>query len=154
MRVIRAFRQDAFEQHRFDTVNKDYTDNAVKVFSIMALMFPIMTLIMSGTNIGITWWGGHLIAQQAMQTGNLIAFITYAMQILMSFMMLSMIFVFLPRAQPVRSGFKKSWHSTPPLPSRPLRSRWLAPRRACSLTMLNSGTALPSNRRCLASTSR
>ncbi|KRK74233.1 ABC transporter ATP-binding protein [Lacticaseibacillus nasuensis] len=99
VRVIRAFRQDAFEQHRFDTVNKDYTDNAVKVFSIMALMFPIMTLIMSGTNIGITWWGGHLIAQQAMQTGNLIAFITYAMQILMSFMMLSMIFVFLPRAQ-------------------------------------------------------
>ncbi|MCX2455423.1 ABC transporter ATP-binding protein [Lacticaseibacillus nasuensis] len=99
VRVIRAFRQDAFEQHRFDVVNKDYTDNAVKVFSIMALMFPIMTLIMSGTNIGITWWGGHLIAQQAMQTGNLIAFITYAMQILMSFMMLSMIFVFLPRAQ-------------------------------------------------------
>lgn len=99
VRVIRAFRQDNFEQKRFDGVNLDYTNNAVKVYSIMALMFPIMTLIMSGTNIGITWWGGSLIAQQAMQTGNLIAFITYAMQILMSFMMLSMIFVFIPRAQ-------------------------------------------------------
>lgn len=99
VRVIRAFRQDKFEQDRFDVVNKDYTDNAVKVFSIMAVMMPVMTLIMSGTNIGITWWGGHLIAQQAMDTGNMIAFMTYAMQILMSFMMLGMIFVFVPRAQ-------------------------------------------------------
>ncbi|WP_155286014.1 ABC transporter ATP-binding protein [Lacticaseibacillus zhaodongensis] len=99
VRVIRAFRQDQFEQDRFDGVNKDYTNNAVKVFSIMAVMLPVMTLIMSGTNIGITWWGGHLIAQQAMNTGNMIAFMTYAMQILMSFMMLAMIFVFVPRAQ-------------------------------------------------------
>ena len=99
VRVIRAFRQDQFEQDRFDGVNKDYTNNAVKVFSIMAVMVPLMTLIMSGTNIGITWWGGHLIAQQAMDTGNMIAFMTYAMQILMSFMMLGMIFVFVPRAQ-------------------------------------------------------
>lgn len=99
VRVIRAFRQDKFEQDRFDGVNKDYTNNAVKVFSIMAVMVPLMTLIMSGTNIGITWWGGHLIAQQAMDTGNMIAFMTYAMQILMSFMMLGMIFVFVPRAQ-------------------------------------------------------
>ncbi|WP_203623135.1 MULTISPECIES: ABC transporter ATP-binding protein [unclassified Lacticaseibacillus] len=99
VRVIRAFRQDQFEQDRFEGVNQDYTNNAVKVFSIMAMMMPVMTLIMSGTNIAIDWWGGHLIAAQAMQTGNLIAFITYAMQILMSFMMLSMIFVFIPRAQ-------------------------------------------------------
>ncbi|KRO17638.1 ABC transporter ATP-binding protein [Lacticaseibacillus saniviri] len=99
VRVIRAFRQDKFEQDRFETVNQDYTNNAVKVYSIMAMMFPVMTLIMSGTNVGITWWGGHLIASQALETGNLIAFMTYAMQILMSFMMLSMIFVFIPRAQ-------------------------------------------------------
>ncbi|WP_125706391.1 ABC transporter ATP-binding protein [Lacticaseibacillus daqingensis] len=99
VRVIRAFRQDQFEQDRFDGANKDYTNNAVKVNTIMALGFPIMTLIMSGTNIGITWWGGHLIATQALETGNMIAFITYAMQILMSFMMLAMIFMFIPRAQ-------------------------------------------------------
>lgn len=99
VRVIRAFVRDAFEQNRFDEANKDYTRNARKVFSIMAVMFPLMTLIMSGTNIAIIWNGGHLIANQAMAVGNMIAFMTYAMQILMSFMMLSMVFVFIPRGQ-------------------------------------------------------
>ncbi|MFD1484888.1 ABC transporter ATP-binding protein [Lacticaseibacillus baoqingensis] len=99
VRVIRAFRQDKFEQDRFDDANLDYTNNAIKVNTIMALALPVMTLIMSGTNIGITWWGGHLIAQQSLETGNMIAFVTYAMQILMSFMMLAMILMFIPRAQ-------------------------------------------------------
>lgn len=99
VRVIRAFRRDKFEQERFDEANTDYMQNAKKVYSIMSVMFPAMTLIMSGTNIAITWMGGHLIANQAMQVGNLLAFMTYAMQILMSFMMLSMVFVFIPRAQ-------------------------------------------------------
>ncbi|SPS03642.1 ABC transporter ATP-binding protein [Latilactobacillus sakei] len=99
VRVIRAFRRDKFEQERFDDANLDYTQNAKKVYSIMSVMLPVMTLIMSGTNIAITWMGGHLIADQAMQVGNLLAFMTYAMQILMSFMMLSMVFVFIPRAQ-------------------------------------------------------
>src|SRR5699024_6076844 len=55
VRVIRAFRQDKFEQNRFNDANQDYTNNAIKVFSIVALMFPIVTFIMSGTNVGITW---------------------------------------------------------------------------------------------------
>ena len=59
--------------------------------TIVALMIPLMTLIMSGTNIAITWFGGHYIAEMQLEVGNLIAFMTYAMQILMSFMMLSMI---------------------------------------------------------------
>ncbi|MBA1434743.1 ABC transporter ATP-binding protein [Bombilactobacillus bombi] len=99
VRVIRAFRQDNWEQERFDVANKDYTHNAQKVFSIIAIMYPLMTLIMSGTNISITWFGAKYIANQSMEVGNLIAFMTYAMQILMSCMMLSMIFVFVPRAQ-------------------------------------------------------
>src|SRR5699024_5246367 len=99
VRVIRAFRQDKFEQDRFDGANEDYTSTAKKVFSLVAVMFPLMTLIMSGTNIGITWQGAHLIGSMDMQVGNLIAFITYAMQILMSFMMLSMVFFMVPRAQ-------------------------------------------------------
>lgn len=99
VRVIRAFRQDKWEQNRFDVANKDYTHNAQKVFSIMAVMYPLMTLIMSGTNISITWLGAHYIASQSMQVGNLIAFMTYAMQIIMSCMILSMIFAFAPRAQ-------------------------------------------------------
>lgn len=99
VRVIRAFRRDDFEQKRFDLANVNYTNNALRVFSILAGMFPLMTLIMSGTNVGITWMGANLVADQATQTGNMIAFMTYAMQILMSFMMLSMVFVFVPRAQ-------------------------------------------------------
>ncbi len=77
----------------FDEANKDYTQTAIKVNTIVALMIPLMTLIMSGTNIAITWFGGHYIAEMQLEVGNLIAFMTYAMQILMSFMMLSMIFL-------------------------------------------------------------
>ncbi|KRK88820.1 ABC transporter ATP-binding protein [Lentilactobacillus sunkii] len=99
VRVIRAFRQDKFEQDRFEDANRDYTDNAIKVNTIVALAFPVMTLIMSGTNVAIVWFGAKLIGAQSMQVGNLIAFMSYAMQILMSFMMLSMVFVFIPRAQ-------------------------------------------------------
>lgn len=99
VRVIRAFRQDQFEQDRFEDANKDYTANAIKVNTIVALAFPVMTLIMSGTNVAIVWFGAKLIGAQSMQVGNLIAFMSYAMQILMSFMMLSMVFVFIPRAQ-------------------------------------------------------
>lgn len=99
VRVIRAFRQDDFEQQRFAKANKNYTQTARKVFSIVALMYPLMTLIMSGTNIGITWQAAHLIGNRQMEIGNLVAFITYAMQILMSFMMLSMVFFLVPRAQ-------------------------------------------------------
>lgn len=98
VRVIRAFRQDTFEQNRFKDANDDYTNNAIKVYTIVAMMVPFVTLIMSGTNIGITWLGAHYIANQTMQVGNLIAFMTYAMQILMSFMILSLIFVLIPRA--------------------------------------------------------
>lgn len=98
VRVIRAFRQDGFEQNRFKGANDDYTNNAIKVYTIVAMMVPFVTLIMSGTNIGITWLGANYIANQSMQVGNLIAFMTYAMQILMSFMILSLIFVLVPRA--------------------------------------------------------
>ena len=99
VRVIRAFNQDKFEQDRFEGANQDYTQTGIKVFMIVSLMFPIITLIISGTNIGIVWYGGKLIAHQALAVGNLVAFMTYATQILISFMMVSMVFVFVPRAQ-------------------------------------------------------
>ncbi|MDQ8547363.1 ABC transporter ATP-binding protein [Enterococcus sp. C12] len=99
VRVIRAFDKTRFEENRFDLANKDYTNTAIKVNTIVALMMPMMTLIMSGTNIAITWFGGHYIADMTLEVGNLIAFMTYAMQILISFMMLSAIFIMVPRAQ-------------------------------------------------------
>ncbi|HFC9111777.1 ABC transporter ATP-binding protein [Enterococcus faecium] len=99
VRVIRAFDKTRFEENRFDLANKDYTNTAIKVNTIVALMMPMMTLIMSGTNVAITWFGGHYIADMTLEVGNLIAFMTYAMQILISFMMLSVIFIMVPRAQ-------------------------------------------------------
>lgn len=99
VRVIRAFNQDQFEQDRFEGANQDYTKTGIKVFMIVSLMFPIITLIVSGTNIGIVWYGGQLIGNQSMEVGDLVAFMTYATQLLISFMMVSMVFVFVPRAQ-------------------------------------------------------
>ncbi len=98
VRVIRAFRQDKFEQDRFEEANQDYTDNSIKVNTIVAFAYPVMTLVMSTTNVAIVWFGGKLISSQTMQVGNMIAFMTYAMQVLMSFMMLAMVMAFLPRA--------------------------------------------------------
>lgn len=103
VRVIRAFRRDDFEQKRFDDANKDYTDTGIKVFSIVSLMFPIMTLILSATNMGIVWFGARLIGNMDMQVGDLVSFMTYASMILFSFMMLSMVFVFIPRGQAAAS---------------------------------------------------
>ena len=98
VRVIRAFRQDQREQNRFQKANADYTATGIKAFTLVSFLFPVMTLILSLTNVGIIMMGSHLIANMTMQVGNLIAFLTYATQIMISFMMLGMIFVFVPRA--------------------------------------------------------
>ena len=99
VRVIRAFNKTAYEEKRFDDASMDYTNTAIKVNTIVSSMMPMMTLIMGGTNIAITWFGAQYIADMQLEVGNLIAFMTYAMQILFSFMMLAMIFVMVPRAQ-------------------------------------------------------
>lgn len=98
VRVIRAFRQDKRERNRFKRANEDYTRTGIKVFTIVSTLFPVVTLILGLTNVGIIMLGAHLIAGMTMQVGDLIAFMTYATQIMISFMMLSMIFVFVPRA--------------------------------------------------------
>ncbi|MHC3514318.1 ABC transporter ATP-binding protein [Limosilactobacillus reuteri] len=98
VRVIRAFRQDEREQKRFKIANEDYTQTGIKAFTIVSTLFPVVTLILGMTNVTIILLGGHLVASMNMQVGDLIAFMTYATQIMISFMMLSMIFVFVPRA--------------------------------------------------------
>lgn len=121
VRVVRAFRQDQFEQDRFEDANLDYTKNAINVNTILALALPVMTLVMSGTNVAIIWFGAKLIGSQAMQVGNLIAFMTYAVQILMSFMMLSMVLIFIPRAQASAKRIQEVFdlHSTLKIASNP-----------------------------------
>ena len=99
VRVIRAFNQDEFEQNRFKKANINLTQNAINAYVITSLMSPAMTFIISASNIAIVWFGAHLIAGSLMPVGNLLSFITYATQMLFSFMQLSMIFVVVPRAQ-------------------------------------------------------
>ncbi|MCC4372521.1 ABC transporter ATP-binding protein [Limosilactobacillus reuteri] len=98
VRVIRAFRQEGREQNRFKKANEDYTQTGIKAFTIVSTLFPVVTLILGMTNVAIILLGGYLVANMSMQVGDLIAFMTYATQIMISFMMLSMIFVFVPRA--------------------------------------------------------
>lgn len=99
VRVIRAFNRDEYEQTRFDKYNKEYSKNGINVFMLVSLMFPLMTFILSGTNVGIVWFGAKMISHHSLAVGNLVSFMTYATQIMISFMMLSMLFVFIPRAQ-------------------------------------------------------
>ncbi|QIL46363.1 ABC transporter ATP-binding protein [Vagococcus coleopterorum] len=99
VRVVRAFNRTDFEEERFAEANEDFVATAIKVNTIMAMMIPLVTLIMSGTSVLIVWNGSHLIADMQMEIGHMVAFMSYAMQILVSFMMLSMIFIFVPRGQ-------------------------------------------------------
>ncbi|OOM82564.1 putative ABC transporter ATP-binding protein [Clostridium puniceum] len=99
IRVIRAFNRIDTEKIRFDDANTDLMDNAIKVNKIMAFLMPIMMLIMNITTVAIIWFGGIRIDEGKMQIGSLIAFIQYGMQILFGFLMLSMVFIMIPRAQ-------------------------------------------------------
>jgi len=98
VRVIRAFNRVEHETLRFDAANRDLTEASVRVNRLMALVFPSMMLLMNLTVVAITWFGSRRIALGEMQIGSLMAFIQYAMQILFSLLMVSFIFIMLPRA--------------------------------------------------------
>lgn len=99
VRVIRAFNRSKFEEERFATANKDYADTAIKAMFRMSFLMPIMTTILSLTNITLSWRGAHLVAAQELSVGVILSFVNYSFIIMFSFMMLGMIFVILPRAQ-------------------------------------------------------
>ena len=96
--VIRAFHTEKHEEDRFDKANKDLTKLNLFVNRAMTFMMPTMMLVMNGITVLIVWVGGHSIDDGAMQVGDMMAFIQYAMQIIMSFLMICMISVMLPRA--------------------------------------------------------
>ena len=96
--VIRAFSTEKYEKNRFDNANKDLTKTNLFVGRVMSLMMPCMMFIMNGVSILIIWVGSKKIDLGTMQVGDLMAFITYTMQIIMSFLMISMISIMLPRA--------------------------------------------------------
>ena len=99
VRVIRAFDRIGHEKKRFNEANLDLTDTAIKVNRIVAILMPIMMLVLNISTVAILWFGSIRINNGDMQVGALIAFLQYSMQILFAFLMLSMMFIMLPRAQ-------------------------------------------------------
>jgi ATP-binding cassette subfamily B protein len=98
VRVIRAFNRVEHETKRFDAANHDLTDMSIRVNKLMALMMPMMMFLMNITTIAILWFGAQRIDLGEMQVGSLMAFIQYAIQILFSLLMVSFLFIMLPRA--------------------------------------------------------
>jgi len=96
--VVRAFNKQAFEEQRFDKANKEVTGTIRFIGRVMSTMFPIINLIMTGLSVAIIWVGAREVAASTLQVGNLIAFMQYAAQIMFSFMNISMLFIFIPRA--------------------------------------------------------
>lgn len=95
--VIRAFNTQNYEEERFDKANKDLTKTSLFAYRVMALLSPYITLVMFGVSVAVVWIAAYM-AEDITQVANMMAFIQYAMQIIMSFMMLSMAFVLMPRA--------------------------------------------------------
>ena len=98
IRVIRAFNRIDHEKKRFDKANLDLTNTAIKVNKIMAALMPIMMVVLNFTTIAVVWFGGIRIDNGSMQVGDLMAFIQYVMQIMFSLIMVSMMFILIPRA--------------------------------------------------------
>lgn len=98
MLVVRAFTNEKFEEARFDKANEDLTRTNRFTQRVMSVTMPIMMLIMNLVTLLIMWVGGHAIAESTMQVGDMMAYIQYTMQIIMSFLMISMIFIMVPRA--------------------------------------------------------
>ena len=96
--VIRAFSREKYEEERFDVANTNLMKTQMFVNRAMSLMMPIMMLLMNGISVLIVWVGGHNMDNGQLQVGDMMAFITYTMQIVMAFMMLSMVSIILPRA--------------------------------------------------------
>jgi ATP-binding cassette subfamily B multidrug efflux pump len=99
IRVIRAFVKEGYERERFGVANLDNMTTAIAVGRLMSLMFPIVLLTMNVSVVAATWFGGYRIGNGSMQVGTLVAFQTYLIQILMSVMMATFMFMLFPRAE-------------------------------------------------------
>ena len=98
MMVIRAFNRQPYEEKRYDSVNRDLTGTMLFINRLMATMMPLMIFILNGLSILIIWIGAKQISESSMQVGDMMAFMQYSMQIVFAFLMLSMMFIMLPRA--------------------------------------------------------
>ncbi len=105
--VIRAFNSQKFEEARFDAANRELTENSLFVNRAMTMMMPTMMFIMNVTTVLIVWVGAHQIAALQLDIGKMMAFMQYAMQIIMSFLLLSVMFIMIPRASVSASKIKE-----------------------------------------------
>jgi len=98
-RVIRAFVRDQYEEERFRKANRDLTDMSLATGNMLALMFPVVMTTVNLSSIAVVWFGAHRIDSGGMQIGDLTAFLAYLMQIVMSVMMATFMFMMVPRAE-------------------------------------------------------
>ncbi len=98
LRVVRAFNNEAYEERKFDEVNKELTATNTFVNRLMSLMQPVILLLFNLTSVAIVWVGAHLIDAGSLQIGDMLAFMQYAIQTIMAFLMFSIVFIMVPRA--------------------------------------------------------
>ena len=98
MMVIRAFGNEQYEEKRFERANDDLTGTNLFVNRVMTILMPFMMFLMNMVSVVVVWVGGHQIAESAMQVGDMMAFMQYGMQIIMAFLMISIMFILVPRA--------------------------------------------------------
>jgi ATP-binding cassette subfamily B protein len=98
MMVVRAFNRQVFEEQRFDKANRDLTQITLFVSRVLVVMMPVMMFLMSSVSLLVVWVGSHQVAQASMAVGDMMAFMQYTMQIFFAFMMMSLMFIMLPRA--------------------------------------------------------
>jgi ATP-binding cassette, subfamily B, multidrug efflux pump len=99
VRVVRAFVREGHERDRFATASNELLGVSLGTGRLMALMFPSVMLVLNLSSVAVLWFGGHLVASGSMQIGSLTAFLTYLLQILMSVMMATFMFMLVPRAE-------------------------------------------------------
>jgi len=137
VRVIRAFVRGHSERERFDDANSDLTATTLRVNRIFALVMPALMVILNLSSVAVVWFGGNLVSEGAMPIGNLTAFLTYIMQILISVMMAVMLVILVPRAMASGERVQQVLDATPTVTDPPQTIR---PSRATGLVALRNVT--------------
>ena len=152
VRVIRAFVRDGAERSRFAAASDQLFDVSLGAGRLMALMFPSVMLVANLSSVAVVWFGGHLIASGAMQLGSLVAYLTYLLQILMSVMMATFMFMLVPRAEVSAERIMEvtDTEAVLPPPSHPVSALTAPGRWSCAAW--TSATRARSSRCCATST--
>jgi len=98
LRVVRAFNNEKREQAKFETANDELTQLNLFTNRLLVIMQPVMMLVMNFATLAIVWFGAHLVYSNTIEIGNMLAFMQYAIQVIMSFLMISIVFIIVPRA--------------------------------------------------------